>query len=115
MRPQPVNRVANAALGLAVAVFGGALLIQGAGGKCAGGLLVPIGIYVAYRGYRLAIETRSDSATVWGQFRTVRIPRSNVQRITDLPAIVWTSEAVDARHGLHDCATHSPIRREPPP
>jgi hypothetical protein len=76
--------------GTVLVALGLATLIVGDGPVRAAGVLALIGIVLASRGYRLAVETRSDSITVWGMVRTRVIPRASITEITNYPAIVWT-------------------------
>jgi hypothetical protein len=73
--------------------LGLATLIVGDGPVRAAGVLALIGIVLASRVYRPAVETRSDSITVWGMVRTRVIPRASITEITNYPAIVWTDPA----------------------
>jgi hypothetical protein len=90
LRPQPVNRVANAMPGAALAALGFATLLHGAGLGKAGGVGIPLGLLLALRGYRMGAETRSGSVIIWGMLRTRVIPRDAIAEITDFPAVVWT-------------------------
>jgi hypothetical protein len=86
-----VNRLANAMPGAALIGFGLMTLLHGDGPTRVGGILAVLGVVLAYRGYRLAVETRSNSLTVWGMLRTRVIPRAAISEVTDYPAVVWTN------------------------
>ena len=94
LRPQLVNRVANAMPGAALAALGFATLLHGTGLGKAGGVGIPLGILLAFRGYRMGAEARSDTVIIWGMLRTRVIPRD---AITDFPAIVWTDPVGNRR------------------
>jgi len=95
--PQPVNRVANAMPGAALAALGIATLLHGTGLGKAGGVGIPLGILLAFRGFRMGAETRSGSVIIWGMLRTRVIPRNAIAEITDFPAVVWTNPVGNRR------------------
>ena len=93
LRPGPGNRLANSSPGAVLVAFGLAALVVDEGAAKAAGVLAVIGIMLAVRGYRLAVETHHDSVTVCGMLRTRVIPGAAITQISDYPAIVWTDPA----------------------
>jgi hypothetical protein len=76
--------------GAALVALGLAALMDSSGVATAGGVGIPLGIVLAWRGYRMGAETRGSSVTVRGLLRTRVISRAAITGITDFPAIVWT-------------------------
>lgn len=70
---------------------------------------IPLGIALAWRGYRMGAETRGSSVTVWGLLRTRVIAREAISEVTDFPAIVWT-DAVGRSHWSPVLAFQTPPR-----
>jgi hypothetical protein len=67
-----------------------------------------LGVVLACRGYRLAVETRSNALTVRGMLRTRVIPRAAISEVTDYPAVVWTKCAEEEAMDPGARIPHSP-------
>jgi hypothetical protein len=88
-------------------MLGVAALLHGIGLARAGGVVIPFGIVLALRGYRMGAETRAGSLTIRGLLRTRAIPRDAITEISDFPAIVWT-DLVGQRRWSPVLAFHTP-------
>ena len=88
LRPRPVNRLVRATPGAVLAGFGLMTLLHGDGPTEVGGILAVLRVVLPYRGYWLAVETRSNSLTVWGMLRTRVIARAAISEVTDYPEVV---------------------------
>ena len=100
LRPERATRVANVAGALVIGacgllgVWGGFIVgLTAHGGWLLAMLGAPPVIYgsiLAVRSPGLRIVLTSDHITVRGLFATTRIPRAQVQKVTNYPFIIWT-------------------------
>ena len=70
----------------------GLLVHQGWVLTALGSPFVLLGVAGAPTSLRLELVLTQDHAVVRGYFRTVRVPRDSVRRITEYPSIVWVDD-----------------------
>jgi hypothetical protein len=90
LRPQPVNRAANAVPGACLLAISLVQLLQGQGpGRALGLLGIVGGLVLLVRGYNLSAETNQGELLVHGYLRSRAVARSAIVEITDSGTVVW--------------------------
>ncbi|MFE1379956.1 hypothetical protein ACFW6S_13535 [Streptomyces sp. NPDC058740] len=85
--PTNLNRVANASLGGVTAVV---FAVYAAEATWAVGA-VPLCLALAVRGWRAGVRCEPGRLVVRGYLWTRRIERARITRVTDFPAVRWTT------------------------
>ncbi|GAA1603278.1 hypothetical protein GCM10009789_66610 [Kribbella sancticallisti] len=101
LKPQLISRIAQTVLWLALAGIVIGYLIDTQGFEpvplAISGLALALGVLLAVRSQRMGVRYGPDGIEVRGILLSRRIPRSQIVRITNFPAVRWTTEAGKGR------------------